>query len=386
MKHPFFLTIAALSALASCNGEYADWATPAANQQQEPAAATVLTVQPLVQSTIDFAQTQPEQLQLFSSNLPAGSAAEYTVSLASGADGVQPQQIIADAEGNINTADLQAAVETLYGKAPTERTLTAVVAANVKVDADGYSIVLPKTAEPFALKAKLDAPFIDKAYYIVGGALDWAASAADKSQKFQHSDAGVYDDPVFSCTFPCATGDTWFAIGSETACDAVVAGDWSQLHGVPAGTTATGEWQALDLRSNMGKDNSLCLPAGPKYAHIDINMLESKYLLTPIESAYYLIGDYNSWNGDAMQAFTDNGDGTFSITVTVGDGSYWKVIPQSSVDAGNIWGQGVVGTPTDGNTDATAPLTVNNPGSAKIPTAGTYTITLDFPNWTYKVQ
>ena len=66
---------------------------------------------------------------------------------------------------------------------------------------------------------------ISQNYYIVGGPNDWATSAAERSIKFNHSDADVYDDPVFTVTFAANEGDTWFAIGDDEACDAIGNGD-----------------------------------------------------------------------------------------------------------------------------------------------------------------
>ena len=59
-------------------------------------------------------------------------------------------------------------------------------------------------------------------YYLVGGPNDWQKSAVEKMVKFEHSGADVYEDPIFTVVFDAAaSGDTWFAIGDDEACEAI---------------------------------------------------------------------------------------------------------------------------------------------------------------------
>ncbi len=76
---------------------------------------------------------------------------------------------------------------------------------------------------------------IAPAYYIIGGPNDWKTSALERSIKFTHSDEDVYIDPIFTVTFDASAGDTWFAIGDDTACDAIGNDDWTQLYGIVGG-------------------------------------------------------------------------------------------------------------------------------------------------------
>jgi hypothetical protein len=82
----------------------------------------------------------------------------------------------------------------------------------------------------------LDRVKIAPDYYIIGGPNDWAGSAANRSIKFEHSGEDVYVDPIFTVIFDAAaSGDTWFAIGDDEACDAIGSGDWSKLYGIVGG-------------------------------------------------------------------------------------------------------------------------------------------------------
>ena len=132
---------------------------------------------------------------------------------------------------------------------------------------------------------------IAPAYYIIGGPNDWQASALQRMIKFTHSDEDVYVDPVFTVTFDAAAGDTWFAIGDDVACDAIAAGDWSQLYGIVGGDNEAKEGK-IARRSEMGgSDNSFCVK-GAKKIRVTINMMEQTFKVEAVNiaEAYYIVG------------------------------------------------------------------------------------------------
>ena len=49
---------------------------------------------------------------------------------------------------------------------------------------------------------------ISPAYYVIGAAAGWSADGA-RTQKFQHSDADVYDDPIFTIIVDAGGDDCW---------------------------------------------------------------------------------------------------------------------------------------------------------------------------------
>lgn len=94
---------------------------------------------------------------------------------------------------------------------------------------------------------------ISQNYYIIGGTKDWTADAA-KTQKFNHSDINVYDDPIFTITIPAKEGDdTWFGIVDDKACEGVAAGDWSSVLAPVKGNgnNAMNETEKLDTRARL---------------------------------------------------------------------------------------------------------------------------------------
>lgn len=160
------------------------------------------------------------------------------------------------------------------------------------------------------------APNISQNYYIIGGTKDWTADAA-KTQKFNHSDINVYDDPIFTITIPAKEGDdTRFGIVDDKACEGVANGDWSSVLGTAKGNgnNALNETEQLDTRAKVGNEASFKVPksAGAKYIKVEINMLEYTYKITPLSFGeyFYEIGGDSNWK-TTNALYGGNGDGKY---------------------------------------------------------------------------
>lgn len=114
----------------------------------------------------------------------------------------------------------------------------------------------------------------------------------------------------------------------------------------------------------------------------------------PIEPAYYLIGDMNSWNPDELIKFSHSGnnvydDPHFSVTVEVAAETNFKIAPQSAKDAheagGNFWDI-VFGTAVDGDTSLEGSIVTENAQAIKIESAGFVKISLNMEEYTYKIE
>ena len=142
---------------------------------------------------------------------------------------------------------------------------------------------------------------ISPAYYVIGAGAGWSADGA-RTQKFQHSDADVYDDPIFTIIVDAGGDDCWFAIGDDTAIDAVADGNWKQLFGTKgASEDLTG---TMDRRINFadGGDHSFHV-TGAKKIRITLDMMEYSYKIEPVNiaDAYYLIGGPGEWNATSAK-------------------------------------------------------------------------------------
>ena len=198
---------------------------------------------------------------------------------------------------------------------------------------------------------------ISPAYYVIGAAGGWSADGA-RTQKFQHSDADVYEDPIFTIIVDAGGDDCWFAIGDDTAIDAVAAGDWTQLFGTKgASEDLTG---TMDRRYNLGGDHSFHV-TGAKKIRITLDMLEYSYKIEPvnISDAYYLIGGPGEWNAESAMTmkFSHSAkdvfeDPVFTYTFEGNGGDMWLAFgDKDAIDAvaGGTWNKlfGTKGASTD---------------------------------------
>lgn len=293
MIKKLLIAASAALALAACTDDYTDWASPQANEAEQAVSFGDGSVSPV--ALIDFATLPADQatVKVCSITAPTASDAAYTpeyeITLGD-------KQYSISAAGEMSLPDFKQYVLDTFGRRPAERAMEARLSTWV----NNGSTAVKLTSGAFTVTAKPVAPVISSAYYIVGGTLDWATSASTKEQKFSHSSADVYDDPVFTITIPAAAdADTWFAIGSEEACTAVTNGDWSQLLGSVNGNGANGigVTEGLKTRAEIGNDGSFCVPQGAKFIKVTINMMDYTYLIEPISFSpfIYEIGNDSGW-------------------------------------------------------------------------------------------
>lgn len=366
--------------MGSCGEEYEDWANPQTNAQEN--ALTIPGFTATGVKAIDLGAADSDSVATYS--LAAGELPDgYTLKATriemtpQGVENAATTTVSTSANGLTSTADLQALIESAYGKAPVARTFSGHVYADATKGGQACLI----DAGTVTVTVTPDAPFVSAGYYVVGGALDWAASAKSKEQKFQHSETtNVYDDPVFTITIPAAaTGDTWFAIGTEEACDAITNNnDWNQLYGTTKdnGKNGLNVTEKFDTRANLGGDHTFCVPAstGAKYIKITINIFENTYDIQPMAFGewLYMAGNANDWKQkDYLHSTSTSFDGKYTGFMYL-DQNGFKFSSQQDWDGTN-YGEGFS---TDGGA---ANITMTKPeGYYKVDVdlqAGKYTLT-----------
>lgn len=301
--------------MGSCSEDFKDWADPQTNPQED--AITIPGYQASEVSAIDLAKVAEDSVNVYtisSATLPEGfelgnSRIELTPE---GVENATATEVKTSNDGKATKADLQALIESVYGKAPVARTFAGHVYTTAVKDGQA-ALIDAKTVKVTVTPV---APNISQNYYIIGGTLDWTADAA-KTQKFNHSETNVYDDPIFTITIPAKEGDdTWFAIVDDAACEAVANGDWSTVLGTAKGNgnNALNETEQLDTRAKVGDDASFKVPAsaGAKYIKVEINMLEYTYKITPLSFGeyFYEIGGDSNWK-TTNALYGGNGDGKY---------------------------------------------------------------------------
>ena len=369
--------MAALLTLTACNEDFTDWADPQHNDQ--PATVSFGNGSIAEVGLIDFANIADDQttVQVCNITAPTASDAAYAPTYTIELDG---QTYDIDANGNMSTTDLHDYIESVYGKAPYERAITAKV--NMWVS-DGTTTIKMATSSDFSIKAKLDAPHIADSFYIIGAPQGWSNSRdGATSVPFTHSTQSVYDDPTFTVTFPAGDGDCWFAILSSDDVDAFVGGDWNVLIGNTVGNGNTAMSGELTSRNAFGGENNFMMPAGTgAYYTMTINMMDYTYTIKAAASyeTWYLVGGDiadGSWNNSV------DGIGSGIIPLGVKSAEESNILQWTGYLAGN--GFKLIKTP--GNWDdqwgqgaGFGEFVKNDGGSGNInvPSAGYYTVTLN---------
>ena len=278
-------------------------------------------------------------------------------------------------EGYFTKGELQDYVTSIYGKRPEARVFIGHVFASV-VDANGTGALVD--AGTVLIEVTPEAPFIAETYYLIGGPMDWQASAVERAQPFSHSDLDVYDDPVFTYMLT-AEGETWFAIGDELSCASIENGDWSQLFGTTSGNGNNGMEGTFERRTALSDDGSFMLPAGTYL--ISINMMDYTYTISSVASRFYMVGAIPGWNADAARTalFTPEGDGQFAYTAYFYDGNNLKIWGEE--DLGN-WDT-AYGAVEDNSTAENGALVNIGAGAIMVPHTGLWTLHINISDMSY---
>ena len=294
MKKTFLYSLAVLAsvALASCNGDYDDWAQPQHNPQEEAITIPGFTATPVVQS-IDCSSVTTDSVSTFTLSeaaLPEGFTLDNArlEIIPQGEDNAIKKNVNASIEGKSAVADLSEVIVSYYGKRPIAHSFVAHVYLNAVKNGDAVLI----DAGKFNLEMTPKSPFIDSGYYLVGDMFTtedvngWSIKAA---KAFMHSDKDVYDDPKFTITFETKKADQYWKIIPKKNIDA---GDlWAD--GV-VGPKVDGSVDMKGDLTNVGPGAGKIKEPG-KYK-LTLNMMDYSYTIEPAPELY-MKGDANGWDG-----------------------------------------------------------------------------------------
>ena len=322
--------------MGSCSDDFTNWANPQTNPQED--AITIPGFTATAGQAIDFANVETDSVSTFTLSeaaLPAGFTLEKArLELTpQGVENATKTTVNASPEGKGAVADLASALESAFGKRPTARTFDAHVYVNavkegqaVLIDAGNINLVMtPK------------APFIDTNYYLVGNMTDWQL---DTNLKFAHSDAGVYEDPIFTIVFTTTEDDQCWKIIPQGNVDA---GNIWAVENAPKGVVGIetdGDYAMsgtlLTTTSKGEKANAGKIAKAGTY-QMTINMMD--YTYTIIQPRVYehvgLIGVGNDWVNDVdMTEVTPH---NWFIETTIPEGNF-KIRANHKWDDSANWG------------------------------------------------
>lgn len=358
--------------MASCSDEYTPWADPQSNEE----VAKSVNLEVAAAPAIDFATVTEKTVQLFTPTLTAEEtidSSKYVVTLYND-DKSKSVTVDANAQGFAKAEDVQNAVVELYGKRPDQRNMT--------MDVKGYAYIgqytVVKNASTTA-SATLVAPYISQHYYLIGAPSEWSPTCT--TMPFSHSNQDVYDDPVFTVTFPVSDGQTWFAIADDKT---VESGQWPDVLGCAEGNGKNGMEGSIERRSNLSDDGSWMIEVNgdAKYVRMTINMMDYTYKLEKINFADYIYEAGNNYSWDnGLSLYGPNADGKYYGAFMLKSGFKFR----SNM---NDW-NGDLNLGLDGSNPQDGKL-INDGGSQDIKNLpdgdGFYFVTVDIVNLTYTLK
>lgn len=288
MIKKILLGMTLLMSMVSCTEDYTDWGNPQSNPEEEAVSFGNGSVTP--EGVINLADVTGDKVKVASIVAPTSTKDTYTPSFKINFDG---QSFDIDANGNMAKADLVNYITGKFGKRPTERDLDATLDAWLS---NGSTAAKMATSETFQVKAIPEAPFIDAAYYLVGDLTEWSL---DTKLKFAHSDADVYEDPVFTLMFTTTKDDQCWKIIPQGNVDA---GNIWAVENAPKGVVGIEQDGDNAMSGKLLTTNSKGNKAGAgKIAkagmyQMTINMMDYTYTIKQIAPEYYLVGKLQGWS------------------------------------------------------------------------------------------
>lgn len=306
--------IAAAMTLASCNGDYDDWAAPQSNPQEEQVKLPGFTA--TAAQDVDL-NNPGDSVQLFSLTTPAlpegATVGAVRVTMTptdiNDAPGLGTQ-IETDAAGRADSAAVQAVVEKYYGKKAEPRPFGLHVEADIMVGGQAMYV----DAGLVSINITPKAPKYADYYYAVGALNGWGISSTD-ALFFRQSEG------VFSYTTQW-TGDHNLKFVSDLGL-----GSWDNAYGCAVDGDNSAEGAIVS-----GNPGAIKAPTGDEYYTLTIDMTMMKYTWTKLDNqnpAKYknisIIGGFNGWSDAGELDLAEVTPHNWYATVTIPEAGELKL-------------------------------------------------------------
>ena len=373
MIKKILLGMTLLMSMVSCTEDYTDWANPQTNPEEEAVAFGDGSVTPV--EVINLADVTGDKVKVASIVAPTSTKDSYkSSSFKINFDG---QSFDIDADGNMAKADLVNYITGKYGKRPIERDIDATLDA---WQSNGSIAAKMATSETFQVKAVPEAPFIDAAYYLVGNLTEWGL---DTKLKFAHSDADVYEDPVFTLMFTTTKDDQYWKIIPQGNVDKgniwAVENDPKGVVGVETDGDDAMSGKLLTTTSTGVKAYAGKIAKAGMY-QMTINMMDYTYTIKQIAPEYYLVGKLQGWDIENKTCLM------YAETPMVQSyTTQWNDDANLKIWLGSDWGvwENAYGAKDDGDNSVEGKIAGS--GAIVCPEPGAfYTFKVDFSTMTYK--
>ena len=363
-----------LLSMVSCTEDYTDWANPQTNPEEEAVSFGDGSVTP--EGVINLKDVTGDKVKVASIVAPTSTKDTYAPFFKINFDG---QSFDIDADGNMAKADLVNYITGKWGKRPTERDIDATLDAWLS---NGSTAAKMATSAKFQVKAIPEAPFIDAAYYLVGDLTEWKL---DTKLKFAHSDADVYEDPVFTLMFTTTKDNQCWKIIPQGNVDK---GNIWAVENAPEGVVGIEVDGDKAMSGKLLTTNSEGNKAGAgKIAkagiyQMTINMMDYTYTIKQIAPEYYLVGKLQGWSDKPK----DKTCLMYAETPMVQSyTTQWNDDANLKIWLGSDWGDwnNAYGAKDDGDNSVEGKIAGS--GAIVCPEPGAfYTFKADFSTMTYK--
>ncbi len=363
--------------MVSCTEDYTDWANSQSNPDKEEAVSFGDgSVTP--EGVINLKDVTGDKVKVASIVAPTSTKDTYAPFFKINFGG---QSFDIDADGNMAKADLVNYITNTYGKRPIERDIDATLDAWQSNGSTAAKVKMA-TSENFQVKAVPEAPFIDAAYYLVGNLTEWGL---DTKLKFAHSDADVYEDPVFTLMFTTTKDDQYWKIIPQGNVDKgniwAVENDPKGVVGVETDGDDAMSGKLLTTTSTGVKAYAGKIAKAGIY-QMTINMMDYTYTIKQIAPEYYLVGKLQGWSDKPK----DKTCLMYAETPMVQSyTTQWNDDANLKIWLGSDWGvwDNAYGAKDDGDNSVEGKIAGS--GAIVCPEPGAfYTFKVDFSTMTYK--
>lgn len=381
MKKTLLYSLAAVASLtlASCNGDYDDWASPQSYDPESAASAYGLTATAGSDANVAM-PVADDDINLVALSSSSSEVSGYAVKTLL-VNGEEISCSVSDGNIVVSADDLDEIIQSQFNsRASVTRQITVKSVVSLVLD-NGDAVAISDTLTTQASLTPAATPAIDaNGYYMLGGFAEngagWDLTAPVWMQKVSD---GVYTATVNTTS----TGDNWFKFYEGSHYDSA---NWDEVNLGQMGCRVNGDNSLNGFIVYQGDKWEVQTPviSGQSTFEVTLDMNNLTYSVVRAEAKYYLIGNPNGWSISSYDCmFYGLGNNTYTYTTKFTNQWDLKILEGKYIGTGDsAWGYCWGGE--NGSTAATGSLTNSDAGAiGPNENGGWYTFTFDMNSQTY---
>lgn len=381
MKKILFYTFAAMASLvlASCAGDYDDWADPQSNAAEDATGEYAITISAGPEATYTMT-AEGGDVQIISVSTSNEDVASYVVKSLI----IDETEVDASVDDDVITVDAADVAKIVYEKNASRAQIatTLEVTATVSVVTEDGDAIVPSGSEGTVTITFTPCPVPDvdpEGYYVLG---DFANCSWSLSSPIWMTDNG---DGTYTATVTTNNSTSnWFKIYAGSYYDS---SDWDTVNLGQMGAETADDASLTNLvvyQDDPVYADGVQTPiiTGQSTFAITLDVVNYTYTVERAEGKYYIVGNFNGWSDSSCieNMFYGAGNNTYSYT------SYWAGAWDLKIWAYDDIGDwdACFGTAVDGDDSTSGELINSGANSFEAPSAGYWTLTIDMGSQTYE--